>query len=81
MSNAMDTDPRGPGMSGRQLCQKRAYGTQEAALKNAQNILYNFDGFRGDAVRAYRCPDCKKWHLSTKGRGGVTEWVTRKVSK
>ena len=46
-------------------CPKRAYG-QKAATKEAKRLRAE----SGEPFRAYACPDCGRWHLSTQPRDG-----------
>lgn len=66
-----------PERSMSKACTKKPYNTQSAALGDAEYLITQ-EWFRGDNVRAYRCPKCKKYHLSTTPRGGRDEWVRRK---
>lgn len=74
MNGAMVFARRDHGMKSR--CTKRCYASIEDAMRNAERELER-DGFNGSMVRAYRCPQCRRYHLTTKQRGGRNNWVKR----
>jgi hypothetical protein len=45
-----------------QCLRKRVYVSQGIALQTASNILKD----KGTPMRAYHCPKCFKWHLTSK---------------
>lgn len=47
-------------------CTKQAYETLRKAIEVAERIMEK----TGRKLRAYPCPCCKRWHLSSKRGGG-----------
>ncbi len=48
-------------------CGKTAYKGEEMARREARRISDE----AGEAFRAYVCPDCGRWHLTTNGSGNT----------
>lgn len=57
-------------------CGKRCYRSKDDAQSDAHRLVEHTPAFRGKKARAYPCPTCKSWHISTKPRSGRTEWVS-----
>jgi len=55
---AQGTDPKFPGRPERTCTSKRAYG--ERAAWRAARVLRDA---QGEAVHAYSCPYCRRWHV------------------
>jgi hypothetical protein len=43
------------------VCDKASYSTKEKAESLARKLKYDRDMLQ----YAYRCPECKRWHLTT----------------
>lgn len=74
MNVVMDSCLLGHGM--RPKCQKKKYRSRDEAETDARRLLMN-KSFIGKQARAYPCPECQCWHLSTKPRSGRTRWVMK----
>ncbi len=60
-------------------CGKVCYGSMEDAELDSRR-LFAVAAFHGNRVRAYPCPTCKCWHLSSKPRSGKTRYIERKTN-
>jgi hypothetical protein len=58
-------------------CTKRRYRSEIDAMIALSNAGNRHDGRAKTESRAYRCPDCKGWHLTSKSRGHSKFWNAR----
>jgi hypothetical protein len=48
-------------------CDRKTNYTQQGAEQAVQTLR----ALAGRGVRAYRCPDCPSWHLTSRAEGGT----------